>query len=200
MLQCFASFRRALQCIDVCGVLQCDAMWSRTQFFGKGTEPIKISCCRHKAQHYTARQYTITHTDTLQTLQHAATHRYIHAPRFFGDDAEPVEIYFGECIPTHCNAQQYSATRCNTLQHTATHCNTLQHTATHCNIHAPYSLAMALSSSKSIVADSMQHTAMHDNTLQHAATHCNIHEPSSLAIALSPSKPMVADAPLIECE
>jgi len=126
VLQCFAVFRSALQCIDVCGVLQCDAMWSRTQGFGKGTKPMKISWGRHK----TARQYTITHTDTLQALQHAATHQYIHAPRFFGDGAEPVEIYFGECIATHCNAQQYSATRCNTLQHAATRCNTLQHAAT----------------------------------------------------------------------
>jgi len=151
VLQCFAVFRSALQCIDVCGVLQCDAMWSRTQGFGKGTKPMKISWGRHK----TARQYTITHTDTLQALQHAATHQYIHAPRFFGDGAEPlksISVNALQHIAMHNNTLQHAATRCNTLQHAATRCNTLQHSRTQ------------------FIRNAQQYSATRCNTLQHTAT------------------------------
>ena len=54
------------------------------------------------------------HCNTLQTLQHTATHWNTL-----------------QHTATHCNGLQRTATHCNTLQHTATHYNTLQHTTTH---------------------------------------------------------------------
>jgi len=56
------------------------------------------------------------HCNTLQTLQHTATHWNTL-----------------QHTATDCNTLQHSATHYNTLQHTTTHYNTLQHTTTHCS-------------------------------------------------------------------
>ena len=73
-------------------------------------------CACAKATHCDTLQHTTTQHNTLQTLQHIATHCSVSR----------IVI----CVPVQ---KKHTATHCNTLQHTATHCNTLQHTATHCN-------------------------------------------------------------------
>jgi len=108
VLQCVAVCCIVLQCVAVCcSVLQCVAVWIVCS-----PDQIASVIC---AAPCNILHHTITHCNTLITLQHSAT---------------------------HCTSLQHSATHSNTLQvqlppscvlHTATHCNWLQHTALHCN-------------------------------------------------------------------
>jgi len=144
-------------------------------------------------------QLTATHCNSLQHIQHTATHRNtpqhtvthrnIMCERF---DTLSVSTSM-QLTATHCNSLQLTATHCNTLQHdvqdiwhfvslyfTATYCNTLQHTATHCNTlqHDVWEIWHFVSLYLCRVRDKMcesnfEHTATHCDTLQHTTIYCN---------------------------
>jgi len=125
---------------------------------------------------------TVTHCNTLQTLQETAIHCNTHLVFRRGSPKRSLLLRHSITLQktaTHCNTLQKTATHTwwsggakkeASSSDTATHCKTLQHTATHCNTlqHTPGGPGEP---KKKPPPQTLQHIAKHCNILQNTATH-----------------------------